>query len=340
MSLYAWGWSDSLAQASAAAPDLEPARVLSIERELYAVATASGETEAELSGRLRYTAVTAEDLPAVGDWVLLRAGRVIDGVLPRRTLLARKDPGSRGAAQVLAANIDLLLITAGLDGDFNLRRLERYHLLALEAGATPVFVLNKADVHPDPAAAAAAVRAIAPGAAVVLLSALRQQGLEQLEPFLRPGVTAALLGSSGAGKSTLVNALLGAPVQPMLAVRAHDSRGRHATTRRQLFPLPGGALLLDQPGIRELGLLSGEDSLGQAFADIAELARGCRYADCGHTNEPGCAVRDAAAPERLAAFRKLQRELAYQARESDYFLAQKEKRKWKAIHKSMRQFYK
>ena len=340
MSLLSWGWSDAFASPCLPAPDLEPARVIAVERELYAVATASGETEAELSGRLRYTAETAVDLPAVGDWILLRAGLVIDGILPRRTVLARKDPGARSAAQVLAANIDVLLITAGLDLDFNVRRLERYYLLALESGAAPVFVLNKADLHPDPAAAAAEIRRIAPAAPVVLLSALRRKGLDQLALHLAPGVTAALLGSSGAGKSTLVNALLCAPVQPTLEVRTHDSRGRHATTRRQLFPLPNGALLLDQPGIRELGLLSGEDSLGQAFADIADLARGCRYTDCGHTNEPGCAVREAADPARLASFRKLQRELAYQAREADILLAQKEKKKWKAIHKSMRDFYK
>jgi ribosome biogenesis GTPase len=239
--------------------------------------------------------------------------------------------------QVLAANVDVALVVVGLDGDFNLRRLERYLAVAYSGGATPVVVLNKADLAADVEGRRVAAQAVAPGVDLRALSALTGDGVDALaRAHLVPGRTAVLLGSSGAGKSTLVNALAGGEVQRTAAVREQDSMGRHTTTHRELLRLPGGALLIDTPGIRSLGVAGAADGLDTAFADIADIAAGCRFADCRHSGEPGCEVRAALADgrltqDRLASHRKLEREAAHVARSGDRLLREAERRRWKAI---------
>jgi ribosome biogenesis GTPase len=325
-----------------------PARVVSVHRDGFVVATVEGERTAELSGKMRHRANDEAARPAVGDWVALRlppgdGASILHGVLPRRTQLARKVPGALTAVQVVAANVDVVLIVAGLDGDYNPRRLERALVLAWEGGAQPAIVLNKADLL-APEELAAKVRAIedvAPGVRVLPASAATGEGLDRLVESLVPGRTAALIGSSGVGKSTLVNRLLGAERQPTAAVRSHDSRGRHTTTHRELLRLPGGALLIDTPGLRELQLWAGPDALEGTFAEVDLLAAGCRFADCAHDGEPGCAVIRAAAegmlsPARLESYRKLQRELRYLALRQDERGRAELNQRWRAIHKAAR----
>ena len=324
---------------------LEPARVAREDRGRYAVLDESGARSAELAGRLRHDARTRAELPAVGDWVALRPGAassaVIEAVLPRASSFVRKVAGDTTEEQVVAANVDTVFLVSGLDADFNCRRIERYLAAAWESGAEPVVVLNKADLAADLDARIAEAEAAAPGAAVVPLSALAGEGLAALSAWLAPGRTVALIGSSGVGKSTLVNALLGTARQATGVVREDDSRGRHTTTHRELIPLPGGALLLDTPGMRELQLWGGEESLDGAFPEIAELAAACRFRDCRHEAEPGCAVLAALATgrldeERLLSWRKLQRELARLAARANARARAAEQAKWKAIHRSMR----
>jgi ribosome biogenesis GTPase len=242
---------------------------------------------------------------------------------------------------VVAANVDTVFLIAGLDHDFNPRRIERYLALAFESGAAPVVVLNKADLVGDVEARIAEIEATAFGVPVVAVSAQERFGLEALEPWLKPGQTVALLGSSGVGKSTLVNALLGGERQATTAVRESDSRGRHTTTYRELVPLPAGALLLDTPGMRGLKLWAGDGSLRSTFQDISALAGGCRFTDCKHAHEPGCAVltaveQGALDPARLESWRKLQRELRWLERRQDARARATELAKWKAITKSMK----
>lgn len=340
------GWSaawDGAADAAAV-----PARVTSVHRDTFVVWTAEGERVAELSGRLRHRAADAADLPTVGDWVAVRlppgeGPALVQEVLPRRTRIARKVPGALTSEQVVAANVDVVLVVAGLDGDYNPRRLERALVLVGDGGGRPVIVLNKADLL-SPEEVAARLRAtagVAPGVAVVALSAATGEGLGGLEPSLRPGLTAALIGSSGVGKSTLVNRLLGEDRQRTREVRADDDRGRHTTTHRELLRLPGGALLVDTPGLRELQLWAAPDALEGTFADVEALARSCRFSDCRHAGEPGCAVAAAAAqgtlgPARLESYRKLQRELRHLGLRQDERGRREEKQKWRAIHKAAR----
>lgn len=334
MTLEELGWSSHFSEAFRPYENESciPARVCIAHRAEYWTLTPSGEFQASLSGKLRH----AEMLPAVGDWVVLREGRVIEAVLPRRTQFSRKQAGARTEEQVLAANLDVLFVVAGLDGDFNLRRLERYLLLAWESGAAPVLVLNKADLHPDPGSALAQARSIAFGAPVVLGSAMTGEGLDGLALNMNRGQTGALIGSSGAGKSTIVNHLLGHERQQVRAVREHDSRGRHTTTRRELIPMPGGWMLMDLPGLRELQLWGSGEGMEKSFPEVTEIAAQCRFRDCRHEGEPGCAVAETVDEERLQSYRKLRRELDYLARKQDQSAALEEKRRWKRIHKAMR----
>jgi ribosome biogenesis GTPase len=345
------GWDDGWDAAWVGVADATttvPARVISVHRDGFVVATAEGERSAELSGRLRHRARDEGERPAVGDWVTVRlppgdGASIVHGVLPRRTHLARKVPGALTAVQVVAANVDVVLIVAGLDGDYNPRRLERALLLAWDGGAQPAIVLNKADLL-APAEVAARVRAtedVAPGVPVQAVSAATGDGLEGFERSLAPRRTAALIGSSGVGKSTLVNRLLGADRQRTAAVRAGDARGRHTTTHRELLRLPGGALLIDTPGLRELQLWAGPDALEGTFAEVDGLAGSCRFADCRHDGEPGCAVITAAAegtlsPARLESYHKLQRELRYLALRQDERGRAEQKQRWRAVHKAAR----
>lgn len=329
-----------------ASQGLVAARVLREERESLLVATEGGERAAEPSGRLRHRAVSRLDLPAVGDWVALRpeapAGRadsgrgpaVVEAVVPRRNRVVRKAAGGAVRPQVLAANVDTLLVAMGLDADFNPRRLERYVALAWESEVQPLVVLTKADTCADVALRVAQAEAATPGAAVVAVSAVTGAGLEALAAHLAPGRTLALVGMSGVGKSTLVNRLLGAEPQAVQAIRDSDGRGRHTTTRRDLLLLPSGALLVDTPGMRELALWDGGGDAG--FPDVAALAERCRYRDCAHEFEPGCAVRAAAeagalAAGRLESWRKLRKEDAWLARRQDEGLARAERERWKLL---------
>jgi ribosome biogenesis GTPase len=337
-----YGWSDALRASfdPHVAQGLQPARVTAHHRGLWRVVTAEGECNARLSGRFSLDAAQGEH-PVVGDWLAVSKADsanevIIHALLPRHSVFTRRAV-SGGGAQVIAANVDVVFLVAALNGDLNLRRLERYLVAARESGASPVIVLTKADLCADPAVESARVVEIAGGAAVVTLSALTGAGLEGLTPWLRPGLTAALLGSSGAGKSTLLNALAGQTLMDTGAIRESDDRGRHTTTHRELFRLPDGALLVDTPGMREFGVLAEDAALEASFADVAELFPNCRFGDCAHTTEPGCAVLAALADgtlsdERWQAYLKLQRELAFDARKGDTA----HRSHWKQIHKSQR----
>jgi ribosome biogenesis GTPase len=330
-----------------AAKGLVPGRVVAGHTRLLRVRTGEGECLAELAGALRHQARGAEDRPAVGDWVALRPREgghraVVQAVLPRRTAFVRRAAGERTVAQVLAANVDTVFLVMGLDGDFNLRRIERALVLAWESGADPVVLLNKADVCDDIPGRRAEVEAVALGVPVRVIAAKAGEGLDSLAPWLVPGRTVALLGSSGVGKSTLVNRLVGHEKQKTREVLPADQRGRHTTTHRELILLPGGALLLDTPGLRELQLWSDGAGLRAAFEDVEELSSACRFTDCRHDAEPGCAVRAAAEegrldPARLDSFRKLQAELRALEIREDPLKRREERSRWKAIYKSLRQ---
>ena len=349
MTLERYGWDARVAAqfaAHAAGDGLLPGRVLVEHRGGYVVAGGDGDTDAAVSGRFRHNAGSAEDFPAVGDWVAFAPSTddgpaVVHAVMPRRSQFSRPARGDTGGAQIVAANVDLVLLVSGLDHDFNLRRLERYATLAWSSGAEPVIVLNKADVCPDVAERVADVASVAPGIPIRVLAARDGVGLESLVPLLEPGRTVALLGSSGVGKSTIVNALLGWQRQSTGDVRADDQRGRHTTTVRELLVTESGALLIDSPGMRSVGMWDASEGLADAFADIATLATDCRFSDCAHETEPGCAVRAALADGRLSSTRlesqrKLAREAAAQALRTDAALRANSKRRWKTIHKSVR----
>jgi ribosome biogenesis GTPase len=265
----------------------------------------------------------------------------VEELLPRRTKLSRKAAGRQTREQVVAANVDVVFAAMGLDSDFNPRRLERFLATVWESGAVPVVLLTKLDLCPDVASSVDAIEDVAAGVDVIVLCALDGRGVDDVRARLKPAETSVLVGSSGVGKSTLINRLLGKEAQKTLEVRAGDARGRHATSHRELFLVPGGSLLIDNPGVREIQLFGSEDSLERAFEDVAGLAAECRFSDCAHQSEPGCAVQAAVAEgalsgERLRSFRALQKELRYLQVRQDESAKRAEKQKWRAIHREMR----
>jgi ribosome biogenesis GTPase / thiamine phosphate phosphatase len=347
MDLEQLGWTDRLSAAFEpyAADGLTAGRVSLEHTHIYRVLTADGELLARVSGRLRHQATARRDFPGVGDWVAIEPpatsgdARIV-ALLPRHSRFSRRAAGDPTEEQIVAANIDTVFLVAGLDGDFNPRRIERYLLVALDSGAAPVIVLNKADLVEDAAARAAEIGAIAQGVPVHAVSCRRPESLDVLRQYLGVGQTGALLGSSGVGKSTIVNRLVGHDLLRTRDVRESDSRGRHTSTARQLVLLPGSGILIDTPGMRELQLWDSGEGAAGAFADIDALAAGCRFRDCRHRQEPGCAVRAAAAAGelshvRLDSFLKLQDEQAHQARQLDVRAQLDEKRRSKLITRAL-----
>jgi ribosome biogenesis GTPase len=331
--LGALGWTAELADALE--QPLDPGRVAVEHRGGYLVYTAAGERRARLPGRSRHEGVDV----AVGDWVALD-GELIRSVLPRRSAIARQAAGRETQRQLLAANVDIAFVVTSLGPDLEPRRLERYLTVVWESGATPVVLLTKADLDPDPEAAALEVESVAVGVDVHVVSAVDGRGLDAVASHLAPGVTTVLLGSSGVGKSTLVNRLAGSELLGTNEVRADDGKGRHTTTHRELVVLPGGGLVIDTPGLRELQLW---DAAGfvQTFADVEELAGDCRFNDCSHTREPDCAVLAAVDNgtlplDRLRSYRKLQRELFAAQVRQDAHLRHVEARRWAALHREGR----
>ncbi|MGB8508569.1 MAG: ribosome small subunit-dependent GTPase A [Pyrinomonadaceae bacterium] len=347
MKLDDFGWDAFFAESFGPFADAgyEAARVFLQHNKVYMLYTERGETWAEATGRLRYHARGAQDLPAVGDWVVIRRsaeeGKAkIHDILPRRSKFSRKSAGSTSEEQIVAANVDTVFLVTALDGDFNLRRLERYLIMAWESGARPVVVLNKADLSEEVDAFRREVEKIAPDVPVLPMSARRDEGIEQLLPFAGKGQTVALMGSSGVGKSTIVNRLLGAESQRTQEVREGDDRGKHTTTHRELFILSSGGLVIDTPGMRELQLLVSERGLRETFEDVEEIILRCRYSDCRHENEPGCAVLEALGDgtldaERYASYQKLQGEMRQVAVRQDQRAAQEEKTRVKRLTRAL-----
>jgi len=343
--LLALGWSEARAQelAPLLARGLVPARVVAQHRSHYVVSDGELERRAVLRGTLRHGLDASTDAPAVGDWVAIRGASspaIIEAVLSRKSAFARQRAGVAVAAQIVAANIDVALIATAVVGDLNPRRLERYVTVAWESGAVPIVLLTKADLvtTDELADAHAAVNAVAPGVDVLALSTLTGAGLDALGRILVPASTGVLVGSSGVGKSSLVNALLGGSHLATASVRA-DGRGRHTTTHRELVRVASGALLIDTPGMRELQLWSDGDGLASSFADIDALASECRFGDCAHGSEPGCAVRAAIEAgalevERLESYFKLRREIERHVRLSDPRAMAEANRRLRAMHRA------
>jgi ribosome biogenesis GTPase len=325
LDLAALGWTPELAENLP--PGLVPGRVVAAHRAAFDVQTADGAVRTRLPGRLVHEHVDV----AVGDWIGLGEGLIRD-VLPRRSAIVRQAAGRTSDAQTLAANVDIAFVVTSLGPDLEPRRIERYLVTIWESGAVPEVVLTKADRLEDPWAQVPAVEAVALGVPVHVVSAVTGLGCDQLRARLQPGVTAVLLGSSGVGKSTLVNRFVGSERMAVKETRVDDDEGRHTTAHRALIELPGGGMVIDTPGIRELQLWDG-GGIDEAFADVEALAAGCRFNDCSHTTEPGCAVNAALASGELASERygswvKLQRELRAIAIRADARLRREEKRKW------------
>ena len=336
-------WRAQFEEAAVGLDDSGGARIVREDRGLYRTTVDGVSYAAEVTGAFRHGHVDSEEFPAVGDWVV--ATRVgdeeklrIHAVVPRATVFRRTGVDGTSDAQVVAANVDTVFIVVGMDGDFNVRRVERYIALGYESGAQPVVVLSKSDLVDAPEVFVGEIESVAIGVPVHVISSIARDGVEALQEYLGAGKTVACLGSSGAGKSTLINALLGEEVMATGSVREDDSRGRHMTTHRQLIELANGASLIDTPGMRELQLTGDDEGLSAAFEDVEALIGQCRFGDCGHGNEPGCAIRvalesgelDAA---RFRSYEKLQRELAYVQRRQGESYDYKERQRTKALGK-------
>lgn len=346
-SLEALGWNEDLARHFAAeTTECRPARVAVAHNYLFQLLSTSGALIAEVSGRLRHQTATQDAMPVVGDWVSARIHAdedkaTIETVLPRRTSFSRKAAGEATRRQLVAANIDVIFLVCGLDGDFNLRRIERYLVAIADSGARAVIVLNKADMSSEPDRARAEVEALTPASPIHVISCLEEGGVEPLTEHLSLGRTIALLGSSGVGKSTIINRMLGTERQRTGGVRRRDRRGRHTTTQRELIVLPTGGLLIDTPGMRELQLWDADVATDDAFDDIEALSAGCRFRDCRHDQEPHCAVRGAVEAGTLPAarldnYRTLTREADELRRRREELARQDEQRRTRSAYRATR----
>ena len=356
-SLEQLGWSEFFSsQISEVQIESEftPARVAEENREMYRLISPQGEFMAEVSGKFRHDISGRADFPAVGDWVLASTrsseGRAtIHRVLGRKSKFSRKIAGKKTEEQIVAANVDVVFLVSSLNSEFNLRRLERYVTLAWESGARPVIVLNKSDLSVDAEEMREETEAAAIGVRVILTSAFRGDGVEEIREIMQgsngaASVTAALLGSSGVGKSSLINAVLGTELLDTGEVRDSDDKGRHTTTTRHLIVAPGGGVLIDTPGMRELQLWEAGDGLAQAFGEIEELAAKCKFRDCQHHAEPGCAVRAAVEAgeleaDRLESFHKLGREEKFVAAKLDVAVRAAQTKELKKLMKNQNRFY-
>jgi ribosome biogenesis GTPase len=338
MTLEKLGWSDFFGQIFSSehtGPGLMAARVWRTSKQIYHVLCEEGSFVARVSGNFRHRARISSDYPAVGDWVVVRlkAGGMeaeIRELLPRQTVFSRQAVSASGtesksSEQVIAANVDVAFLIASLDAGrgFSLRRLERYLTLTRNSGARPVVVLNKADLAEDAESAAGKAREIASGAPVHTVSAIEEDGVASLRQYVSEAVTLVLLGASGSGKSTIINSIAGIDIMRTSAVRQTDARGRHTTTWSELTVLEGGGILIDTPGLRDVQLWSGETAVEETFAELQEIARGCRFRDCKHSGEPGCAVAGAIESgkiekNRLISFKKQKEEIAAAMRRRDH----------------------
>jgi len=345
--LTALGYTGELdAVAAGYGPGLAPGRVVRSDRGFVFVFTAEGIVVARPATRLLKSAADG-GMPVVGDWVMLGGDAsepLAEHVLPRTTSIVRRDPGKIARVQVLAANVDVVLVTHSLSSAPNLARIERELALVWDSGAAPVIVLTKADLGTDAEAAIEAVQAVAPGVPVHVTSALTGEGIESIRGYLTAGRTIVLIGSSGSGKSTLVNALAGEDIRATRAVRVSDGRGRHTTVSRELLQLPGGGLIIDTPGLRAVGMWDSAEGIDAAFSDIAALAEGCRFRDCGHAGEPGCAVERAVElgelpARRLESYRELQAEARHVTGEIDARARLERKSEDKKLARAIKRYY-
>ena len=343
-----YGWTDLLATAFVphARAGHTPGRVILQQRDGYVVVTDEGELRAKAAGRLLHEAKEI-DHPAVGDWVALSLNlqertATIHAILPRRTAFVRRGvTDSTRKLQIIAANIDVAFVVTSMNAELNLRRIQRYLAAAWQSGARPVVVLTKADLSKDAQAQAAEVVALETACPVLTVSVRDGLGLDALRAQVKPGETCVLIGSSGVGKSTLVNAFLNEDRMATQAIREDDDQGRHTTSHRELILLPGGGMILDTPGIREVGLIDAEEGVSAVFDDIERLPLECRFTDCGHVNEPGCAVRAALEsgaldPDRWAHFQKLKLELAAAEEKTERMAKDVERRRLAALQKRYR----
>lgn len=340
LNLIEYGLTETIKQAAKSFPDEILARVTEQHRELYQVISAAGEFSAQVSGKFQHNARNVADFPAVGDWVMLTATTgqqaIIQQVLPRKSVLTRGAAGSEGAGQIIAANLDTVFICMSLNADFNIRRIERYLTIAWESGAMPVIVLTKADLCTDLDQKLVELGEVAIGVDIIICSAKQNEGYDELRKYTDNDQTVAFVGSSGVGKSTLINGLMQQDIFATKAIRSDDDKGRHTTTFRQLLKLPTGGVVIDTPGMRELRIHTGD--LAHTFQDIEQLAAQCKFKDCQHQSEPGCAVRQAIEAgtlpiERLESYQKLQRELTYSQLNARELENEKIKRMFGSKHK-------